>query len=195
MTKKKDVVLATAASIAASAKELSTLSAENWTEERHLEAIAMLAKIQANAAALQAMVDTYQPLISKLGKTHAIDVTGVATLKIPNVEGDLREVNISIHVGETVSPQTSLVKDAIHAATDYKVEDDPQDACVKRIRVAAPEYWDLYKAPVAAINNEACTEAVNNGKLDPSCRITKNIKKFGVTYEITDADKLMKGGN
>lgn len=185
---KKDVILATTASIAASAKELSTLSAENWTEERHLEAIAMIAKIQANAAALQAMVDAYQPIISKLGKAHNIDVTGVATLKIPNIEGDLREVNISVHVGETVNPQTSLVKEAIHAATDYKVEDDPQDACVKRIRVAAPEYWDLYKSPVAAINNDACSQAVDNGKLDPSCRITKNIKKFGVEYKINDTD-------
>lgn len=188
MTKKEGLTLATTASIAASAKELSTLSADNWTEERHLEAIAMLAKIQANASALQAMVDAYQPVITKLGKANNIDVTGVATLKIPNIEGDLREVSFSVHVGETVNPQTSLIKEAIHAATDYKVEDDPQDACVKRIRVAAPEYWDLYNAPVAAINNNACIAAVNNGKLDPSCRTTKQIKKFGVEYKINDTD-------
>ena len=195
MIKEEGVVLSTTASIAASADELSKLSAENWTEERHKESMAMLAKIVATEAALKEMIDTYTPVIVKLAQERGIEIEGVSRQKIPGVDGSIREVDVHMRVGETTTTSTSLAKAAIHAATGYKVEDDPLDPCVKRIRVNHPKAWGLYRAPAAAIEPGACEAAINNGELDPSCSKTTTRNKFGVEYQITDADQLIKGGN
>ena len=109
----KDVVLDTSLPITAGVKLLSELTGTNWTEERHLAAVATLAKIQANAAALQRILDTYQPAVAKLAKAHGLDTEGVATLKVPQVNGEAREVAVKVHVGEESTTKQTLDADAI----------------------------------------------------------------------------------
>lgn len=191
----KDVVLDTSLPITTGANSLSRLSADNWTEERHKEAAAILAKIIANEAALHAMGIKYKLLISKLAQERGIEIEGVSRQKIPDVDGTIREVDVYIRIGEETTISTNLDKSAIHTATGYTVEDDPADPCVKKIRVKHPADWGLYRSPAAALEPAACIRAINNGKLDPSCSKVKTTVKFDVTYKITGVDELMKGGN
>lgn len=197
MSKKdlKDIVLDTSLPITAGVKLLSELTGADWTEEQHLAAVATLAKIQANAAALQRILDVYQPIVAKLAKAHGVDVEGIATLKVPQVNGEAREVAVQIHVGEESTTKQTLDADAIRGATGYTVTVDPEDPRRVILSVADAAYWGYYKGAAAAVNPTACEAAVHSGKLGSNCQLTKTTKKFGVTYQITDTDELMKGGN
>lgn len=149
--------------------------------------VAALLKLQSFESLIGNPLKTISDELLKILKKSKASVEASTGVRIKDKEGVAEKV-LMVGIKAFDVTKTDIDFDTLKEDNGVVIEDDPNDPCVKHIRVLDPRVYTLLKTPTIAGNPTAFEAALTADASLGKYKTTKTASKYGIKIDLVDAN-------
>lgn len=154
-------------------------------EEDPDQVITALLKLQSFESLIGDPLKTISDELLKILKKTKGSIEASTGVRIKDKEGVVEKV-LTVDIKAFDVTKTDIDFDTLKEDNGVIIEDDPNDPCVKHIRVLDPKVYTLLKTPTIAGNPTAFEAALTADASLGKYRTTKTSSKYGVKIDLVN---------
>lgn len=149
--------------------------------------VVALLKLQSLESLIgDALKNVTDELMKTLKKKNEV-LEASTDVKIKNPDGSVTNKVLTVNIKSFDNSTTKIEFDVFKEDSGFVVENDPNDPCVKHIRVLDPQVFSVLNAPTMAGNPTAFEAAIVANPALGKYKTTKTTSKYVVAIDLADS--------